>query len=130
MDFLKYISTPHSVYTENSPMKTIWPITKGQIVHGWIYFPSGPAGLLHVIVKRAKTQLFPMDTGQSYRLDDCIVLLNGNYWIDQPPYKLTIETWNESTTYDHAISIGLSISDVVAAPKKKSFISKFLNKND
>lgn len=130
MDFLRYINTEHSTYTQAEPKQTIIPITKGLIVGGWIYFPSGPAGLLSVCVRRAKHQIFPSDQGQSYRLDDCSVPLFGNVEILQPPYQLTIETWNLSTTYDHALTVCIFIEPKEVLIIKRSLLSRLLNKND
>lgn len=130
MDYLKYISTEHTVYSEANPKKTIMSIARGTIVGGWIYFPSGPAGLLNCIVRKAKFQIFPNEQGQTYRLDNCMAPLFGNVEILQPPYQLTIETWNLSTTYNHALTICIFIDHAARIQEKQSFLSKFLGKND
>lgn len=130
MDFIRYINTEHSTYTQSSPKQTILPVTKGRIVGGQIYFPSGPAGKLSVIVRKASHQIFPNDVGQAYRLDDCIVNLNGGIEILIPPFQLIIETWNTSTEFDHALTVCIFLDPQAEKTDNRSFISKLLRKDD
>jgi len=81
-------------------------------------------------VRKAHHQIFPVDVGQAYRLDDCAVPLFGNLEIVQPPYQLTIETWNTSTTHDHALSICFFIDAGIRKEIKRSLFSRILGRND
>jgi len=105
MDFAKYISTAHSTYTEATPLITDLLITKGRLKGGWLYFPSGPAGLLHVKVLRGGHQVLPATPEEDIALDDCMVPLFLDLDVAYPPLLLQIYTWNLSTSAAHALTI-------------------------
>ena len=124
MDFTKYISTAHSTYTESSPLITTLKITKGRIVGGWIRFPSGSAGTLHIKVMRGVHQVFPSTPGENYNGDLVRYPLYGNHDVFEPPTSLQIHTWNDSTTYDHAL-IFCAFVDVFKDPREhKDFFAR------
>lgn len=128
MDYALYISTAHSIYTEAIPKVTTIKLTKGLITGGFIYFPSGPAANLHLKVRRGIHQVIPANPGQNLALDDCVVPLFPNIEIDEPPFNLDFLTWNDSTTYDHALTISLFLDDMAELGKKRSWLSKILGK--
>lgn len=104
MEFLKYISTPITA-TEDNPLVTTLRLAKGRLCGGFLYFPSGPAGLLHFIARIGRHQIIPFNTGQSYRLDDCVVTLHLEIDLFEPPFEIDLITWNTSTEYDHALTV-------------------------
>ena len=128
MDYAVYITTAHSTYTEASPKVTTIKLTKGLITGGFIYFPSGPAANLHLKVRRGIHQVIPANPGQNLALDDCVVPLFPNIEIDEPPFNLDFLTWNDSTTYDHALTICLFLDDMAELGKNRSWLSKILGK--
>jgi len=130
MDYLRHITTEHSTYTEAAPKQTVMLITKGRIVGGWLFFPSGPAGTLHVVVRRGIHQVFPVDPGNSYALDDCVIPLFGGVEITQPPLQLEIITWNTSTTYNHTLTLCLFLDPFSDPRTRKNWLSRILGKND
>lgn len=125
---MKYISTAHSTYTEDAPLKTTCKLTKGLLSGGFIYFPSGPAGVLHLAIYRGAHQIIPANPSEDYALDDCVIPLFPNIEIDQPPFDIDILTWNLSTTYAHALTIALFLDDLAEPGKKQSWLSKLLGK--
>jgi len=129
MDYLRRITTEHSVYTEAKPKRTIMPMTKGRIVGGWIYFPSGPAGTLHIAVLRGIHQLCPIDPGNNYALDDCVVALFINLEINQPPLNLEVLTWNDSTTYNHTLTFCVFLDPFSDPRVRRTWIDRMLRKN-
>lgn len=72
MDFAKYIETPANT-TRADPLITSVPLTRGRLTGGFLYFPSGPAGKLHFLARIAAHQIIPFNTGESLRLNDCVV---------------------------------------------------------
>lgn len=104
MDFLKYISTPANT-PESDPLVTTLKLTKGRLSGGFIFFPTGPAGLLHFRAQIGAHQIIPFTPGENYRLNDCVVPFHLKIDLPQPPYKIDCITWNDSTEYSHALTV-------------------------
>ena len=104
MDFVQYISTPANT-TEAAPLITRLKLTKGRLTGGFIYFPYGPAGTLHILARIGIHQILPFNTGQNYRLDDAVIPLHLRIDLSHPPYEIELVTWNDSTTFAHALTI-------------------------
>lgn len=104
MDFLKYISTPVGK-TEALPLVTRLKLTKGRLKGGLLYFPSGPAGNLHFLARKGIHQLLPFNTGENFRLDDCVFSFTLGIDLVEPPYEIELVTWNDSILYTHALSV-------------------------
>jgi len=108
MDYLKYIETAAGV-TAAAPQVTPVVVTKGRITGGWIHFPSGPAGKLHLIARIGGHQILPINAGESYRLDNAVVPFDLSNEILDRPCTVDLITWNESTSYTHALTVCLFI---------------------
>lgn len=113
MDFIKYINTPKNT-PANDPLETTLKLTKGRLMGGFLYFPSGPAGKLYFLARIGMHQIIPFNSGEAYRLDDCVIPLHFDIQIQAPPYKIICETWNTSTDYDHVLTVGFFLQ-----PKSK-----------
>ncbi len=125
MDILQYISTPKET-TEADPLITTIKLTKGRLAGGALYFPSGPAGKLHFIARMGVHQIIPFNTGQNLRLDDCVFPLSLGIDLLEPPFELICETWNDSTLYDHALTLVLNIEPMLDEDHDiKTLINKF-----
>lgn len=109
MDFTKYISTPAET-TEADPLTTTIKLTRGRLVGGFVFFPSGPAGTLHFVARMGPQQLIPFNAGESYSLDDCVIPFHLKIDLSTPPYEINIVTWNTSTLYDHALTVGFYLT--------------------
>jgi len=123
VDYLATITTEHSTYTKAEPKRTTIKMSRGRITAGWVYFPSGPAGLLNLILLRASYQIAPVDPQQSYRLDDAIATLTPGFDLHQPPFQVTALTWNNSTTYNHTLTLSLTLDPFFGRPPKRPFLS-------
>ena len=125
MDILQYIMTPKNTL-EADPLTTIIKLTRGRLIGGALYFPSGPAGKLHFIALIGIHQIIPFNTGQNVRLDDCVFPLSLGIDLLEPPFELICETWNDSTLYDHALTLVLNIEPMLDKEHDiKSLINKF-----
>jgi hypothetical protein len=125
MDILQYISTPKNTL-EVDPLITTIKLTKGRLTGGSLFFPSGPAGKLHFIARIGVHQIIPFNTGQNLRLDDCVVPLSLGFDLIEPPFDLDCETWNDSTLYDHVLTLILNIEPMIDEEHDiKSLINKF-----
>lgn len=111
---------------EADPLTTIIKLTRGRLIGGALYFPSGPAGKLHFIALIGIHQIIPFNTGQNVRLDDCVFPLSLGIDLLEPPFELICETWNDSTLYDHALTLVLNIEPMLDKEHDiKSLINKF-----
>lgn len=104
MDFSKYIETPANTQ-EAAPLITRLKLTKGRLTGGFLYFPYGPAGTLHFLTRIGIHQILPFNTGENFRLDDAVVNFSLGINLTSPPYSLDLVTWNDSTTYAHALTV-------------------------
>ncbi len=108
MDFVKYISTPKNT-SENDPLITTLKLTRGRLTGGFLYFPSGPAGMLHFYARMGVHQVLPFNTGENFRLDDCVVPFSLGIDLIEAPYFIDCATWNDSTLYSHALTVCFSL---------------------
>jgi hypothetical protein len=119
MDFAKYISTPKET-PEAAPIETDIQLTRGKIWGGFVYFPYGPAGVLHLQIYKGNEQIAPANRGDSYNLDDAVMPLSLDFDLDEPPFVLTARTWNTSTTYDHALNLALFLRETAKEKPKEN----------
>lgn len=103
MDFLAYISTPKNT-PESSPKITTLQLTKGRLIGGFLFFPSGPSGVLHFLARIAGHQILPFSPGENYRLDDCVVPFSIGIDLLEPPFQITLVTWNDSNNHAHVLT--------------------------
>lgn len=108
MDFIKYVSTPAG-RTEADPLVSRIELTRGRLAGGCIYFPAGPAGVLHVLARIGIHQILPFNTGENIRLDDCVFPFTLGIDLAEPPYYIDVVTWNDSSSYAHAMTILFSL---------------------
>jgi hypothetical protein len=104
MDFLKYISTPANT-SEDDPLVTALKLTSGHLSGGFIYFPTGPAGLLHFRAQIGVHQIIPFNTGENYRLNGCVVPFHLAIDLPDAPFCVDCLTWNDSTVHSHALTV-------------------------
>lgn len=109
MDFIKYISTSKRT-DEDEAEYTVIKLTRGRLTGGFLFFPSGPAGLLHFQARIGVHQLIPFNAGESYHLDDCMVPFHLRIDLITPPYEITCKTWNQSQLYAHALTVGFYLT--------------------
>lgn len=125
MDILQYISTPKNT-VGTAPLITTIKLTRGRLTGGALFFPSGPAGKLHFIALLGIHQIIPFNTGQNLRLDDCVFPLCLGIDLLEPPFELICKTWNDSTLYDHVLTVNLQIEPMLDEEHDiKSLINKF-----
>jgi len=105
---MKYINTPVGRSASN-PLVTSMKLTRGRLSGGFLFFPSGPAGMLHFLARMGVHQILPFNTGQNFRLDDCVVPFSLGIDLLEPPYEIECITWNDSTVYDHALTVCVTL---------------------
>lgn len=123
MDFVKYISTPVGRDVAN-PLITTLKLTRGRLTSGFLFFPSGPAGTLHFLARVGIHQIIPFNTGENFRLDDCVVPFTMGVDLLEPPYQIECVTWNDSTLYEHVLTVCFSLEPKL---KKKYDLKTLIN---
>lgn len=106
MDFVYKIDTPAET-PASSPLITTARLTRGRLSGGFLYFPTGPSGLLHFQARIGIHQILPFNVGQDYALDDCVIPIALSVDLPEPPYSVDLVTWNDSTLYEHTLTFGL-----------------------
>ena len=114
MDFVKYISTAVGKDVSN-PLTTTLKLTRGRLTGGFLFFPSGPAGVLHFYARIGIHQILPFNTGENFRLDDCVIPFTLGIDLIEPPFQVECITWNDSTLYPHVLTVCFSLE-----PKAKN----------
>jgi len=109
VDFVKYISTPLGT-AETGAVETTIKLTRGRLTGGFVYFPSGPAGTLHMLARMGVHQLIPFNKGETYHLDDCVIPFHMGIDLLTPPYEIQIVTWNTSLLFAHALTVGFYLT--------------------
>ena len=123
MDFIQYINTPKNT-SANSPLSTSIKLTRGRLSGGFLFFPSGPAGKLHFLARIGIHQIIPFNSDENIRLDDCVVPISLGIDLLEPPYIVECITWNESTEYDHAMTVCFSL---YSKGKKRYDLQEIIN---
>jgi len=112
MDFVYKIDTPITA-SFDSPQTTVAQLTRGRLVGGFLFFPSGPAGKLHFLIRTGVHQILPFNVGESYALDDCVVPLHFSLDLPEPPFHLDLITWNTSIAYPHSLTVALFLEPLL-----------------
>ena len=126
MDYVFYISTPKKT-TESDPKITTLQLSRGRLTGGFLYFPRGPSGYLHFIARIGVHHILPYNAGQSYRLNGCVVPLHLDIDFFSPPFLVDLVTWNDSTDYDHVMTVGIFLDPYASPRKGKSFVGNVVN---
>ena len=125
MDFVKYISTPVGK-SEASPLVTQMILTRGRLLGGCVYFPSGAAGVLHFLARIGIHQILPFNTGENIRLDDCVFPFSLGIDLAEPPFVIDLVTWNDSILYSHVLTVLFSLEPNPGDPHElKKLIADF-----
>jgi hypothetical protein len=108
MDFSFTITTPAGTPAD-AKLKTVIPICRGKLTEGFLFFPSGPRGTLHISISRGAHQIVPMNADEDYALENVFVPLHMNFNMLIPPYQLEAYTWSPLANYDHICVFGLAV---------------------
>ncbi|KKN08759.1 hypothetical protein LCGC14_1053520 [marine sediment metagenome] len=123
MDFSAHISTPKNT-TAAEPKVTVIHLTKGRLTGGFLFFPPGPAGTLHIIARISNHQILPFTSGENYNLDDCVIPLSLGIDLLEPPFLIDLITWNDSNNHAHLLNICFFLRP---STKKRFLVDKVKN---
>jgi hypothetical protein len=102
---------------ESSAQVTTLALNRGVITKVNILFPTGCAGLLRARLKRFGRQIFPSSSGESFAGNGTMVEWIDNYELDEEPFVMDLETWNDDDTYQHALYISIEIMRPFRGPE-------------
>jgi hypothetical protein len=97
--------------TEATSTKVNFKVNKGVIYRAWLIFPPGCAGLVKVRVYHEVHPIMPVNISDYIAADDYVFEIPLFFEIEDEPYLITFEGWNEDDTYNHTISLLLLIVD-------------------
>jgi hypothetical protein len=66
-----------------------------------VYFPPGCCGLTRIRLMLNERQIYPLPVNEFFRGENTTITFDDTLIIDQPPYTIVIEGFNEDTVYDH-----------------------------
>lgn len=116
--FSKLITVPKNTAAE-TPSQETFEIQNGVIHRVHVSIPSGHAGLTGVRVLRGLHQVAPTSGSAWFTGDDSKVDYNEHIEIEESPYELVIESYNEDDTYDHTFVVGIGVlPEWVLLPQK------------
>jgi len=102
------VSTPANTL-EGDSKRTVLPLNRGSISKVGLLFPTGCAGLLHVRLRRFGRQVFPTSTGESFAGDGTLIEWMENYLLDEEPFSMELETWNDDDSYPHKVYVSIEV---------------------
>ncbi len=123
MDFSAHITTPKNTFFASPKITTIH-LTKGRLTGGFLFFPPGPAGTLHIVARIANHQILPFSSDENYHLDDCVIPFSLGINLLELPLTVDCVTWNDSTQWSHLLNICFFLSPSI---KRRSIIKRIEN---
>jgi hypothetical protein len=97
--------------TEDDPAEEVCQLSRGTITGGFIRFPPGPSGLVHLTVYLYEQQIYPLNRGGSYIGDGTDVSLGGRVLLVNPPYAVKLRGWGAEATLDHTVYVEFEVEE-------------------
>jgi len=96
---------------KTSPIRERIILTAGVIQKVDIEFPAGCAGLVGARILHREFQLWPLTPGEYFVTDNFTITFPARFELNEEPFGLTVEAYNEDTAYDHTLSFRFAISE-------------------
>lgn len=84
-------------------------MTEGIVWRITVYFPPGPSGLVGVRLLHGSYQLSPATPGQWYWGDGMQYSYEELYLLNEPPWEIAVEAYNEDDTFDHRLLVQVGV---------------------
>jgi hypothetical protein len=94
---------------ESTPLEETLKLTAGVITRLDIKLPAGCNGLVKVHLLHDEFQLVPLSRGEWVTGDDETIPTEAYYELASPPYSLKFVGCSPGTTYDHVVTIRVSV---------------------
>ena len=104
-------------------------ITPGVVTRVMVSFPSGCAGLVHVRIRKALHQYWPINP-DGWLAEDAVALDFAEHLeLPEDAQELTLEGYNEDDTYSHTLQVKLIVLpyDIGRPPNWPQILSSVFN---
>ncbi len=108
MDYCKAITVPKNT-TKEIPETSQIILPKGIIKQIWYHFPLGCKGLAHLTIWIGDVQCWPRSANLSYYGDMTSRAFPENFDLPDPYNILLFKCWNEDDTWEHTITIHITV---------------------
>ena len=98
--------------TQASPTEALATLTRGKLVRIGVFFPPGPATLVHVVCRHNLHQLIPANYDGTLNYDDIMIYTDLEYEMVDAPYTLRMVGWSPTAIYQHTITFLFDIVPV------------------
>lgn len=92
-----------------SPTVVTMGIARGVITEFMVYPHPGHAGLAHLTIHYQGHQIAPSTEGMDLHGDTFPIDWEDYIEVDQPPFDLKLEGWNEDDTYEHSFDVFIAV---------------------
>ena len=109
MIFVFPVTTPANT-AESAKQKTALKLTAGHINFVELHFPPGVNALAHLSINYGLYQLFPSNQDADFSSGSETIDWIEDIELDQPPFEFVAYSWNDDDTYEHTITVRISIT--------------------
>ncbi|MCL5026639.1 MAG: hypothetical protein M1531_09145 [Chloroflexi bacterium] len=95
--------------TEADAQEVDLKLAPGVIHRVGLTFPAGCVGLAHARILRSGHQLWPTNPDQDFALDDTQVEWDDYFELNEDPFSVLIQAWNQDDTYAHTITVRIGV---------------------
>jgi len=95
--------------TEETLTRLTFKINQGIIYRAWLVFPSGCSGLVKIRVYHEEHPIIPENKTDYVKGNDYVFEIPIYLEVEDEPYTVTFEGWNEDETYNHTITLMLLV---------------------
>jgi hypothetical protein len=96
----------------NAPVEALATLTRGKLKRIRVFFPPGPATLVHVVCRHNLHQLLPANYDGTLNYDDISIITELDYDLVDAPYQLKMVGWSPTAVYQHTITFGFDLEPV------------------
>lgn len=100
-------------------------VSPGTTRQGWIGFPDGCYGLVHIVVCHWNVQVWPAEPGKSLHWNDYVFTFSDPYKLTAEPHEFTVKTWSYDDRYPHTLFFGVIIDPTPMIPTAVSMQQVF-----
>lgn len=119
MYFAAEVLTPANT-PASAPVVTRLRVYPGVVRQVWLGFPPGCYGLAHIQVWYCGWQVWPYTPQTSYHWDNYVFAIEDRYPLVEEPLELVLKTWNLDDSYDHTLTFGCIIDELVPEDELRS----------
>jgi len=112
--FYSHALTIPAQTTKDDPEDYDLQVTAGLLHRVEVEFPSGCAGLAHLVIIRWGSQLFPTNPQGNFASDGRAIAFDDYYMLEAAPYLLRLRGWNDDDSYSHTVTVRVGILPMAA----------------